>query len=110
TNGINSTNNFFLLDVSQKNNYQWVTSYDPTKQFQQIPTTTTMPSATSNSSQSNNVGYNVGSIIGIAFGAIAGIIILSTASVLIIRKYGYPLYYSAPKEASSDEPNNEVYI
>ncbi|CAG8508261.1 38171_t:CDS:2 [Gigaspora margarita] len=59
---------------------------------------------TFNPSQSNNVG----SIIGIAFGAIAGIIILSTAAVLIIRKYGYPL--SAPKEVSSDEPNNEVYI
>ncbi|CAG8846853.1 23514_t:CDS:1, partial [Gigaspora margarita] len=101
--GINSTNNFFLLDVSQKNNYQWVASYDPTKQFQPIPTTTTMPSATSNSSQSNNVS----SIIGIAFGAIAGIIILSTAAILIIKKYGYPLYYSAPKEVSSDEPNNE---
>ncbi|CAG8538894.1 18659_t:CDS:1, partial [Gigaspora rosea] len=98
TKGINSTNNFFLLDVSQKNNYQWVASYDPTKQFQSIPTTTTMPSATSNTN-------NVGSIIGIAFGAIAGIIILSTAAVLIIRKYGYPL--SAP---TSDEPNNEVYI
>ncbi|KAF0552260.1 galactose oxidase [Gigaspora margarita] len=92
--GINSTNNFFLLDVSQKNNYQWVASYDPTKQLQPIPTTTTMPSATSNSSQSNNVS----SIIGIAFGAIAGIIILSTSAILIIKKYGYPLYYSAPKE------------
>ncbi|KAF0552264.1 galactose oxidase [Gigaspora margarita] len=114
TSGMNSTNNFFLLDVSQKNNYKWVTLYDPTKQFQAIPTTTiiptttTIPSAISNSSQSNNVGSIIGSIIGIAFGAIAGIIILSTAAVLIIRKYGYPL--SAPNEVSSVEPNNEVYI
>ncbi|CAG8513784.1 6738_t:CDS:2, partial [Dentiscutata heterogama] len=32
--GKNSTNNVFLLDVSQKDNYKWVTSYDPTKTFQ----------------------------------------------------------------------------
>ncbi|CAG8522912.1 25174_t:CDS:2 [Gigaspora margarita] len=100
--GRNSTNNFFLLDVSQKNIYEWVTSYDSTKQFQLVPTTTS--STASNSSPFNNVG----AIIGIAFGAIAGIIILSTAAIFIIRRYGCPLYYSAPKQGSIDEPNNEI--
>ncbi|KAF0522633.1 galactose oxidase [Gigaspora margarita] len=112
--GINSTNNFFLLDVSQKNNYEWVNSYDSTKQFQSVPTATTTHSATSNTSSYNNGAssnlYNsIGAIIGIAFGAIAGIIILSAAAVLIVRRYGHPVYYHAPQEGSSDKPNNEVF-
>ncbi|RIB13972.1 hypothetical protein C2G38_2196429 [Gigaspora rosea] len=50
TNGNNSTNNTFLLDVSQKkNNYEWITSYDPLKPFQSV-TTTTIPSVTSSAS------------------------------------------------------------
>ncbi|CAG8543652.1 7021_t:CDS:2 [Gigaspora margarita] len=113
--GINSTNNFFLLDVSQKNNYEWVNSYDSTKQFQSVPTATTTHSATSNTSSYNNGAssnlYNsIGAIIGIAFGAIAGIIILSAAAVLIVRRYGHPVYYHAPQEGSSDKPNNEAAL
>ncbi|CAG8581427.1 13459_t:CDS:2, partial [Dentiscutata heterogama] len=109
TQGKNSTNNFFLLDVSQKNVYQWVTSYDPTKQFKQPPP---MPSTASNSSLYNNVtqpsiNSNVVTIIGTSFGALAGIIILSAAAVLIVKRYGYPNYNFALREASSDEPNNQ---
>ncbi|CAG8779747.1 42862_t:CDS:2 [Gigaspora margarita] len=120
--GINSTNNIFLLDVSQKNNYEWVDSYDSTKQFQSVPTATTTHSqsvptattthsATSNTSSYNNGAFynSIGAMIGIAFGAIAGIIILSAAAVLIVRRYGHPVFYHAPQEGSSDEPNNEVF-
>ncbi|CAG8752438.1 3810_t:CDS:2 [Cetraspora pellucida] len=107
-NGINSTNNVFLLDVSKKDNYVWVTLYDPTKKF--TLTSTLMPSMTFNASSSgtqSNTPSNAGTIIGIAFGAIAGLIILMTAAVLIVKRYGHPLYYSDPQR-SSDKPNNKV--
>ncbi|RIB02899.1 hypothetical protein C2G38_2255318 [Gigaspora rosea] len=111
--GINSTNNFFLLDVSQKNNYEWVNSYDSTKQFQSVPTATTTQSATPSTSLDNNgapsnIYDSIGAIIGIAFGAIAGIIILSAAAILIVRRYGHPFYYYGPQVGSSDKPDNEV--
>ncbi|RIB28965.1 hypothetical protein C2G38_2137058 [Gigaspora rosea] len=115
--GQNCTNNFFLLDVSQKNNYEWVTLYDSTKQFkQQPPPTTNTISVTSTISPYNNVTpniytNNIGAIIGVGFAAIAGIIILSTAAVLVIKRYGNPLpHYFAPHEKSSNGPNNEVFL
>ncbi|CAG8648574.1 11315_t:CDS:2, partial [Racocetra persica] len=74
--GMNSTNKVFLLDVSQKDNYKWVASYDPAKPFQ--PVQSSMTSAS----------INIGAIIGGTFGGIAMLIILSTAAVLIIKKYG----------------------
>ncbi|CAG8530679.1 4711_t:CDS:2 [Dentiscutata heterogama] len=107
TNGNNSTNNVFLLDVSQKNNYEWVTSYDPIKSFQSVPTTT-IPSATSSASPSNNVtASNLSNnikIIGIVFGAISGLIILSAVAILIIRRFCHTHSFTL----QDDEPSNEV--
>ncbi|CAG8696950.1 9924_t:CDS:2 [Gigaspora margarita] len=114
-NGQNCTNNFFLLDVSQKNNYEWATLYDPTKQFKQPPPTINTTSVTPTISPYNNATpniytNNIGAIIGVGFAAIAGIIVLSTAAVLVVKRYGYPLPHFAPREKSSNDPNNEVFL
>ncbi|CAG8484829.1 15595_t:CDS:2, partial [Dentiscutata heterogama] len=92
---------FFLKNGNAEkgdNNYEWVTSYVPNKKF--LSTSTSMPSPSVTS-------FNVGAIIGIAFGAISGLIILITIAVLIVKRYDHPLYYSDPQK-SSDKPNNEV--
>ncbi|RIB04855.1 hypothetical protein C2G38_2148819 [Gigaspora rosea] len=73
------TNNFFLLDVSQKDNYKWVTIYDPTKQLQSVNLTTSTSSPSS----------NIAAIIGGIFGGLAGLIILITIAVLIVKRYGH---------------------
>ncbi|CAG8458057.1 5096_t:CDS:2 [Dentiscutata heterogama] len=97
----NFSNNVFLLDVSQKNNYKWSTSYDPTKQLQSITTTTTsVISPTSNISH-DSLPVNIGAIIGGIFGGIAGIIILSTAAVIAIKKYGNPPLFTSEEETSN---------
>ncbi|CAG8815691.1 45430_t:CDS:1, partial [Gigaspora margarita] len=86
-----------------------ITSYDPLKPFQSVKTTT-IPSVTSSASPSNNItiynhSNNIVTIIGIAFGAIVGLIILSTIAILIIRRFGHAPYSFIPHD---DEPNNEV--
>ncbi|CAG8784680.1 8248_t:CDS:2, partial [Gigaspora rosea] len=84
------TNNFFLLDVSQKDNYKWVTTYDPTKQLQSVqPTSTTSTSSPPSSSPSSSPSSNIAAIIGSVFGGLAGLIILITIAVLIVKRYGH---------------------
>ncbi|CAG8780605.1 13689_t:CDS:2, partial [Racocetra persica] len=96
TSGVNATNNVLLLDISQKDNYKWATLYDPTKSLQSI--STAKPTI---SDSSNNSSINVGAIIGGIFGGIAGLIILSVAAILIVRRYGYQHF--TQKEESINE-------
>ncbi|CAG8803075.1 45448_t:CDS:2, partial [Gigaspora margarita] len=92
--GTITTNGFFLLDVSQKDNYKWVTTYDPTKQLQtfqpNLTTSTSSPpsnSSSNSSSSSNNSSDNIATIIGGIFGGLAGVIL--TIVVLVVKRYGH---------------------
>ncbi|CAG8639365.1 11883_t:CDS:2, partial [Cetraspora pellucida] len=101
-----ATNNIFLLDISQKDNYKWVTAYDPTKQLQPIQPIQPIPT-TSASSPSNDSPSNIASIIGATFGGLAGLIVLITIAVLIVRRYGYPSHPDIrlhEQEISSHQP------
>ncbi|KAF0384721.1 galactose oxidase [Gigaspora margarita] len=108
------TNDFFLLDVSQKDNYKWVTTFDPTKQLQSFqPSSTTSPSSppsNSSSNSSNNSPNNIATIIGSIFGVLAGLIVLITIAVLIIKRYGHSSYpalvTSQDNSGNQPIPNN----
>ncbi|CAG8750981.1 35694_t:CDS:2, partial [Gigaspora margarita] len=100
----NLTNDVLLLDVSQKDNYKWSTSYNPTKRFQSISTTTPIMSPTSNISH-DSLSVNIGAIIGGVFGGIAGLIILSTAAVIAIKRYGNPPLFTS-EEVTSNQPES----
>ncbi|CAG8634503.1 19967_t:CDS:2, partial [Racocetra fulgida] len=103
TMGINSTNNVFLLDVSQKDNYKWTISYDPTKSLQSISTAKSTSTSTI-SNVSNESSVNVGAIIGGTFGGIAGLIILTAAAVLIVRRYSYQHFTSQEESSNEHHP------
>ncbi|CAG8615609.1 6933_t:CDS:2 [Gigaspora margarita] len=106
----NVTNNFFLLDVSQKDNYKWVTTYDPTKQLQSAQpnstTSTSSPPSNSSSNSSNNSSNNIAAIIGGIFGVLAGLIVLITIAVLIVKRYGHSSHPDlvTSQENSSNQP------
>ncbi|CAG8753395.1 33577_t:CDS:2 [Gigaspora margarita] len=97
-----ATNNFFLLDVSQKDNYKWVTTYDPTKQLQSVQPNPT----TSTSSLPSNSSSNIAAIIGGIFGGLAGLIVLITIAVLIVKRYGHSSHPDliTLQEKSSNQP------
>ncbi|KAF0371050.1 galactose oxidase [Gigaspora margarita] len=68
-----STSDIFLLDVSHKDNYKWVTTYDPINSIQPIPASPTSPS-----------NINIGAVIaGTIVGGIIGMIIGSVMTRLL---------------------------
>ncbi|CAG8839077.1 23233_t:CDS:2, partial [Gigaspora margarita] len=55
-----TSSDIFLLDVSHKDSYKWVTTYDPINSIQPIPTSPTSPTSPSN--------INIGTVIAGAIG------------------------------------------
>ncbi|KAF0557648.1 galactose oxidase [Gigaspora margarita] len=64
-----ASSDIFLLDVSHKDSYKWVTTYDPINSIQPIPTSPTSPTTPSNISIGAAIAGMIGSgIIGIILG------------------------------------------
>ncbi|CAG8534503.1 9470_t:CDS:2 [Diversispora eburnea] len=105
------TNNMFLLDVSQKDSYKWVTSYDPTKSTSTTSTPTPSTSVyspttstTSTTPFTSTTPINFGAIIGGTIGGIAGLIILSTVAFITIKRYGHsPNFFTSQEEESNQQ-------
>ncbi|CAG8787081.1 3501_t:CDS:2, partial [Cetraspora pellucida] len=94
----NFTNDVFLLDVSLKNNYQWSMTFDPTKLLQSISATTDMSSTPTSNILNDSSSVNFGAIIGGTFAGIAGLIIISAVSVIMVKGYGNSLNFISQEE------------
>ncbi|CAG8632343.1 5438_t:CDS:2, partial [Diversispora eburnea] len=104
----NFTNNMFLLDVSQKDSYKWVTSYELTKSFQltstaSIPISKIPSTSVFSSNTSNTLPINYGAIIGGTIEGITELIILSTVAVIVIKRYGHPPNFFTLQEEESNQ-------
>ncbi|KAF0424518.1 galactose oxidase [Gigaspora margarita] len=90
-----STSGIYLLDVSQEDNYKWVTTFNPTTPTPSSSShsSTSKSSKSSNSSSSSNsLSMSIGAIIGSVIGGIAGLILFTAIIVLAVHfiKNKYP--------------------
>ncbi|KAF0538634.1 galactose oxidase [Gigaspora margarita] len=75
----------FMLDVSQKDYYKWVTEFTPTATNTTTTTTTTTTKATTSSSNTSSESKNTCIIIGAIIGSIISLIIVVIASILTLK-------------------------
>ncbi|RIB14715.1 hypothetical protein C2G38_2194233 [Gigaspora rosea] len=79
----------FMLDVSQKDFYKWVTEFTPNTTTTTTSTTTTTPTTTTTvTTSSNNISFdskNTSIIIGAIIGSIISLIIFVIASILTLK-------------------------
>ncbi|RIB14724.1 hypothetical protein C2G38_1633450 [Gigaspora rosea] len=89
----NYSSRIFMLDVSQKDSYKWVTEFTPN-----ITTTTTTPTTTTtvttSSSNTSSDSKNTSIIIGATFGSIISLIIFVIASILTLKFIDKHVIYS----------------
>ncbi|CAG8682901.1 2865_t:CDS:2, partial [Cetraspora pellucida] len=96
----NFTNEIFLLDVSLKDNYKWSTTFNPAKSLQSIPATTDISSTPTSNVLNDSSSVNFGAIIGGTFAGIAGLIIISAISVIMVKRYGHSPTFISQEETS----------
>ncbi|RIB22821.1 hypothetical protein C2G38_2033258 [Gigaspora rosea] len=92
-NGLLDSSDTFLHDVSRKNSYKWLSTFDPTNSIQPISTPPTSPSTI-------NVGFAiVSAIIGGIIGVIAGFM----AKTIMNRNRYNPINDATTQSAISDQ-------
>ncbi|KAF0533028.1 galactose oxidase [Gigaspora margarita] len=92
-NGLLDSSDIFLLDVSHKDSYKWVSAYDPTNSIQPIPTPPTSPSTI-------NIGFVIVSAI---IGGIIGVIVGFMAKTIMDRNRYYPINDATTQSAITDQ-------
>ncbi|KAF0413127.1 kelch repeat protein [Gigaspora margarita] len=65
-----TSSDIFLLDVSQKDSYKWVTTYDPINSIQPIPASPTSPTSPSNINIGAVIAGTIGVVIGMSLGGV----------------------------------------